>query len=73
MWLYKNKRYAGKKFGCYTIGDVIGQGRYGLCFLARSEKEQVVIIKKFKPGMFKKNSEKNVFEAVILLKLSYQN
>lgn len=55
--------------GGYTIEEVIGQGRYGVCFLARSDNEHVVIIKKFKPGMFKKNSEKNVFEAVILSKL----
>ncbi len=30
---------------------------------------QKVAIKKFKPSMFKKNSEKNVYEAVILSKL----
>jgi len=69
MWGYKKKKYAGKRFGSYTIEAPIGQGRYGVCFLAKSDNEQLVTIKKFKPGMFKKNSEKNVFEAVILSKL----
>jgi serine/threonine protein kinase len=69
MWLYKTKRYVGKQFGRYTIETSIGEGRYGLCFLASSDMGQKVAIKKFKPSLFKKNSEKNVYEAVILSQL----
>lgn len=69
MWLYKTTKYSGKQIGRYTIETPIGEGRYGLCFIARSDIGQKVIIKKFKPSIFKKNSEKNEHEAVILSKL----
>lgn len=69
MRIYNTIRYSGKKFGVYTIEKLIGEGRYGVCFLARSDVGQQVVIKKFKPGIFKKNSEKNEYEAVILSKL----
>jgi hypothetical protein len=67
MWLHKKIKYAGKQYGRYTIETAIGEGRYGLCFLARSDMGQKVIIKKFKPSLLKKDSEKHVYEAVILL------
>lgn len=69
MWLCKTIKYVGKQFGRYTIETPIGAGRYGICFLAKTENGQKVAIKRFKPSMFKKNSEKNVYEAVILSKL----
>jgi serine/threonine protein kinase len=69
MWLFRSNRYSGKKIGRYTIKTPVGEGRYGLCFHAKSDEGQDVIIKKFKPGIFKKNSENNVYEAVILSKL----
>lgn len=68
-WLYKAKKYTGKQFGQYIIETPIGNGRYGLCFLAGSERGEKVTIKKFKPSLFKKNSKRNVYEAVILSKL----
>ena len=34
MWLYKRIKYAGKQVGRYTIETPIGEGRYGVCFLA---------------------------------------
>ncbi|HEY8889760.1 MAG TPA: hypothetical protein VIM70_05860 [Clostridium sp.] len=37
--------------------------------IASSDIGEKVVIKKFKPSIFKKNSEKNVYEAVILSKL----
>lgn len=49
--------------------ELAGEGRYGICFLARTDTGQKVIIKKFRQGIFKKNSEKNMYEAVILSKL----
>lgn len=70
MWLYKTTKYSGKRFGKYIIERPIGEGRYGLCFLARSDMGEQVVIKKFKPSIFKKYSEKNVYEAVILSKLN---
>ena len=39
-------------------------------FLHGQSMGEKVVIKKFKPKMFKKNSEKNVYEAVILSKLN---
>jgi len=70
MLFDKKSRYIGKQFGSYTISALIGQGRYGICFLALSETGQTVVIKKFKSSMFKKNAAKNEHEAVILSQLS---
>ncbi|WP_027625691.1 protein kinase family protein [Clostridium lundense] len=69
MWLYKKIKYVGKQFGRYTIEKPIGEGKYGLCFLAKSDLGQMVAIKKFKRSLFKKNSEKNAYEAIILSQL----
>lgn len=69
MWLYRKLKYSGKRVGKYIIERPIGEGRYGLCFLAKSDMEETVVIKKFKPSIFKKYSERNVYEAVILSKL----
>lgn len=69
MWLYQTIKYTGKRYGRYTIERPIGEGRYGLCFLAKSDLGQKVVIKKFKTGLFKKKSEKSVYEAVLLSKL----
>lgn len=70
MWLHKILKYSGKRFGEYIIERSIGEGRYGMCFLARSDIGDNVVIKKFKPNIFKKNVKRNVDEAVILSKLS---
>ena len=69
MWVCRKLKYSGKRFGKYIIERPIGEGRYGLCFLARSDIGEKVVIKKFKPSIFKKNSERNSYEAVILSKL----
>jgi len=69
MWFYKTVKYSGKVVGKYTIESPIGEGRFGLCFLARSDMGKKVIIKKFKPSLFRRNLDKNVYEAVILSKL----
>lgn len=71
--LYIKIKYAGKQFGRYTIERFIGEGRYGLCFIARSDIGKKVIIKKFKTSLFKKKSDKNVknvYEAIILSRLN---
>lgn len=72
MRYFSSKKYHGQKLGDYTIEELVGEGRYGLCFLAKSDTGSNVIIKKFKPGIFKKNSKKNMFEAVTLSKLTDQ-
>ncbi len=53
----------------YTITGRAGRGRYGVCFNAINAAGEKVIIKKFRPAIFKKNGEKNQHEAVILSKL----
>lgn len=72
MWLHKSLKYSGKRFGQYIIERSIGEGRYGLCFIARSDSGNNVVIKKFKPSIFKNKIEKNVDEAVILSKLKHE-
>ena len=42
-----------------------------MCFLAHSIDGTFVIIKRFKPSIFKKNKEKNSYEAVILSQLKH--
>jgi serine/threonine-protein kinase len=66
----KEKKYAGKHFGQCTIESLIGEGRYGLCFLARIDNGQKVIVKKLKPSILKKNLTKNSYEPVILSRLT---
>ncbi|MBI4856339.1 MAG: protein kinase family protein [Acetobacterium woodii] len=69
--LFNNKlNLIGKQVGGYTILTLIGHGRYGICFLAGSNTGQTVILKKFKPQMFKQNSRNNAFEAVMLSQLN---
>lgn len=70
MWPRRTTKYIGKQVGGYTIEAPAGEGRYGLCFVARSDSGERVIVKKFKPGLFGKNPEKSEHEAVILSKLN---
>jgi serine/threonine-protein kinase len=63
------KNWVGKKISRYTISSLIGQGRYGICFLAHSDDGNQVVIKKFKKGLFVLNGRKNEYEAVILSQL----
>ena len=59
-------KHSGRQLGPYTIERAIGEGRYGLCFLAKSEHGNRVVIKKSKfPGVFKND----IHEAIILAKL----
>lgn len=65
------KKYIGREYGGYTIHKCIGGGRYGICFLAYSIDAVPVVLKRFKPAMFKKNKDKNAYEAVLLSQLSH--
>ncbi len=67
------KKYIGKQYGQYTITGAVGEGRYGMCFLAHSTFGTLVIIKRFKPNIFKKNKEKNAYEAIILSQLDHNS
>ncbi len=67
--MLSESKYRGAKYGEYTIEKVAGEGRYGRCFYAKNDLGHRVILKKFKPGIFAHNFEKNVHEAVILSKL----
>lgn len=69
MKFFNSKKYSDKEYGEYTIIKSVGEGRYGMCFLAHSIDGTPVIIKRFKPGIFKRNKEKNPYEAVILSQL----
>lgn len=69
MWLCSSQKYCGKRFGKYNIERTIGEGRYGLCFLASLDTGDKVVIKKFKSSIFKKNPKVNIDEAVLLSKL----
>lgn len=72
MRFYWNLKYAGKKVGQYTIDRFLGEGRYGLCFLARQENGSEVVIKKYKNCFRKNHLPDCIDEAVILSKLDDQ-
>jgi len=69
MNLFKRKKYIGRKFGGYIIEKTLGEGRYGMCFLARSGEGSMVVLKKFKSRIHAKNADRNAHEAVMLSRL----
>ena len=60
-----------KKIGDYTVASCIGKGRYGVCFLAFDPDGNKVILKRFRPHMWRKNRHANHYEAVILSGLEH--
>lgn len=60
-----------KKVGDYTVASCIGKGRYGVCFLAFDPDGNKVILKRFRPHMWRKNRHANHYEAVILSGLEH--
>ena len=50
----------------------IGEGRYGVCFLAKLKGKRVVV-KKYKTNFFKRYDEKNKFEPIILSRLDHKS
>lgn len=71
MQFLNSRRYCSKQYGKYTIIKPVGEGRYGMCFLAHAEDNTPVIIKRFKPNIFKKNVERNAYEAIILSQINH--
>ena len=60
MMFFISKKYFGKQYGEYIIEKSVGEGRYGMCFLAHSTNGTSVVLKRFKLRIFKKNKEKKV-------------
>lgn len=60
-----------KKIGDYTVAFCLGKGRYGVCFLAVDPEGRQVVLKRFRPRMFRKNKNANHYEAVILSGLKH--
>ncbi len=56
--------------GRYTIERLLGKGRYGLCFLARSDNGGQVVIKKYRQSSGKDHLPDCIDEAVILSRLN---
>ena len=71
MLFFSFRKYVGKQYGKYVIKNQIGEGRYGMCYLATSSDGTPVIIKRFKPNILKKNKAKNAYEAIILSQLKH--
>lgn len=60
-----------RRIGDYTAVSRLGEGRYGVCFLAGSPDGRKVVLKKFRPRMFRRNKNSNHYEAVILSGLDH--
>lgn len=60
----------GEKINNYTVTKIIGEGRYGIVYLAQDPEFNVVVIKQLKEDMLKKCPEKIFYEENILKKLS---
>lgn len=71
LLVFNSKKHCGKQLAEYTIIRSVGEGRYGKCYFASAPSGYPVIIKRFKPKMFKKNHEKSEYEAVILSQLKH--
>lgn len=71
LWI-NHIRNVGKIYADYFIKKVVGEGRYGICFLAYSGCGTQVIIKRFKPASIKGNEERIAMEAVVLSQISHR-
>lgn len=60
-----------QQIGEYTVLKVIGEGRYGICYLV-SEGKKKYILKQLKKGMLKENRKKAGYEEDILMKLWHE-
>jgi serine/threonine protein kinase len=65
------RKYRGQQIGNYKIIQCIGEGRYGICFLAEDHRGRRLILKKLKLGFFNRNSPKNTSEIKILSELCH--
>lgn len=58
------------KIGEYTIIELIGEGRYGIAYLAINEKGEKYVIKQLKKKMLKQTIEKLFYEESVLSNLN---
>lgn len=70
MIFVHGKKYCGRFIGGYRIIRRIGEGRYGVCFLAEKDGEKV-ILKKVKPRISNRNQAKTLLESQILSELCH--
>ncbi len=61
----------GEQINGYFITEVVGEGRYGIAYLAEDHELKKYIIKQLKKNMVKKTKEKLFYEEVLLKKLDY--
>lgn len=64
------RRYCGKQIANYKIIQSIGEGRYGVCFLAEDNGRRL-ILKKIKPRIFKRNNDHDALEIEVLSELCH--
>lgn len=70
-YFYKDRIFSpGAQIGEYTVLDIIGEGRYGICYLVQ-DGENKYILKQLKRGMLKKSIAKTGYEEEILMSLSH--
>lgn len=55
----------------YSILEIIGEGRYGIVYLAENDKNEKCVIKQLKKNMLKKTRKKLFYEGKILKSLNY--
>ncbi len=55
----------------YKVLQKIGEGRYGITYLAKNKQDQKVVIKQLKKDMLKETKEKLFYESEILKKLDH--
>lgn len=66
-----HKKWLGKQVGIYRLIDILGEGRYGVCFLATNPENVPVAIKYFKPKFWQNYKDKHEYEAVILSQINH--
>ncbi len=66
-----SRQYCSKQIGKYRIVQRIGEGRYGVCFLAEDEEGRRLILKKLKPRFFKWSKDSDTLEIKILSRLCH--
>lgn len=57
----------------YSVIKIIGEGRYGIAYLAENDKNEKCVIKQLKSDMLEKNREKLFYEEENLQKLNSPN
>jgi serine/threonine-protein kinase len=60
-----------RQIGEYTIIKPVGEGRFGICYLATDANSRLVILKRLKPKNFFKDRGKRAHEAIILSHINH--